>query len=71
LGLMAAQLLLEQGHRVVLHARNDQRAKETLGAAPGAKAVVVGNLANGKANDRQFAVSDICPLVNNPHSLPC
>jgi NAD(P)-dependent dehydrogenase (short-subunit alcohol dehydrogenase family) len=46
LGLMAAQLLLEQGHRVVLHARNDQRAKEALAAAPGAEAVVVGDLAS-------------------------
>jgi NAD(P)-dependent dehydrogenase (short-subunit alcohol dehydrogenase family) len=46
LGLMAAQLLLEQGHRVVLHARNDQRAQDALAAAPGAEAVVVGDLAS-------------------------
>jgi NAD(P)-dependent dehydrogenase (short-subunit alcohol dehydrogenase family) len=44
--LMAAQLLVEQGHRVVLHARNDQRAKDALAAAPGAEAVVVGDLAS-------------------------
>jgi NAD(P)-dependent dehydrogenase (short-subunit alcohol dehydrogenase family) len=29
LGFMAAQLLVEQGHSVVLHARNAQRAEET------------------------------------------
>jgi NAD(P)-dependent dehydrogenase (short-subunit alcohol dehydrogenase family) len=54
LGLMAAQLLLEQGHRVVLHARNEQRAKDALVAAPCAEAVVVGDLA-GIAQTRQIA----------------
>ena len=54
LGLMAAQLLLEQGHRVVLHARNEQRAKDALAAAPGAEAAVVGDLA-GIAQTRQVA----------------
>jgi NAD(P)-dependent dehydrogenase (short-subunit alcohol dehydrogenase family) len=54
LGLMAAQLLLEQGHRVVLHARNEQRGKDALAAAPGAEAVVVGDLA-GIAQTRQVA----------------
>jgi NAD(P)-dependent dehydrogenase (short-subunit alcohol dehydrogenase family) len=27
LGLMAGRLLIEKGHRVVLHARNDKRAE--------------------------------------------
>jgi NAD(P)-dependent dehydrogenase (short-subunit alcohol dehydrogenase family) len=44
LGLMAGQLLVEQGHRVVLHARNDARAAETQRALPEADAVVVGDL---------------------------
>src|SRR5580698_8808311 len=44
LGQMAAQLLIEQGHRVVLHARNEQRGKEALAAVPGAEAVVIGDL---------------------------
>src|SRR5580704_4544789 len=44
LGLMAGQLLAEQGHRVVLHARSDARAAETQRALPEAEAVVVGNL---------------------------
>src|SRR5580698_1410008 len=46
LGQMAAQLLIEQGHRVVLHARNEQRGKEALAAVPGAEAVVIGDLAS-------------------------
>ena len=46
LGKMAAQLLIEQGHRVVLHARNAKRAKEALAAAPGAESVVIGDLSS-------------------------
>src|SRR5215470_6008969 len=44
LGLMAAQLLIEQGHRVVLHGRNRARADEAMASAPGAEAVIVGDL---------------------------
>jgi NAD(P)-dependent dehydrogenase (short-subunit alcohol dehydrogenase family) len=43
---MAAQLLTEQGHSVVLHARNEQRGREALSAVPGAEAVVIGDLAS-------------------------
>ncbi len=43
---MAAQLLLEQGHEVVLHARNEQRAQQALAAAPGSEAVVIGDLSS-------------------------
>ena len=44
LGRMAAQLLVEQGHDVVLHGRNRQRGHEAMSAVPGAKAVVIGDL---------------------------
>src|SRR6202167_3659551 len=44
LGQMAAQLLIEQGHGVVLHARSEQRGKEAMAAAPGAESVVIGDL---------------------------
>lgn len=46
LGQMAAQLLLEQGHSVVLHARNQQRREEAQAAVPGAEAVVIGDLSS-------------------------
>lgn len=46
LGKMAAQLLVEQGHRVVLHARSEQRGTEAMGAVPGAEAVVIGDLSS-------------------------
>lgn len=44
LGLAAAQLLVEQGHNVVLHARSQQRAEETQNKLPTAESVVVGDL---------------------------
>jgi NAD(P)-dependent dehydrogenase (short-subunit alcohol dehydrogenase family) len=44
IGLMAANLLIEQGHKVLLHARHEKRAKETLAKVPGAEGVVIGDL---------------------------
>jgi NAD(P)-dependent dehydrogenase (short-subunit alcohol dehydrogenase family) len=46
LGKMAGELLIEEGHEVVLHARNAARAAATRQAVPGAVAVVVGDLAS-------------------------
>jgi NAD(P)-dependent dehydrogenase (short-subunit alcohol dehydrogenase family) len=46
LGRMAAQRLLAAGNEVVLHARNQVRAREALAAAPTASAVVIGDLAS-------------------------
>ena len=46
LGLMAGELLVEQGHRVVLHARNQSRADDARRALPQAEAVVLGDLSS-------------------------
>ena len=46
LGRMAAQLLIEQGHSAVLHARNPQRGQEALAAVPSAETVVTGDLSS-------------------------
>jgi NAD(P)-dependent dehydrogenase (short-subunit alcohol dehydrogenase family) len=46
LGRMAAKLVIERGHQVVLHARNERRGEEALAAVPGAEAVVIGDLAS-------------------------
>lgn len=46
LGLMAAQLLVEQGHSVVLHARNQHRAEETKRKVPTAEAVLTADLSS-------------------------
>ena len=44
LGLMAARLLINKGHLLVLHGRNEARACNALAAAPGAGGVVSGDL---------------------------
>ncbi len=46
LGQMAARLMVADGHRVVLHARNGERASEALAAVPGAETAVVGDLSS-------------------------
>jgi NAD(P)-dependent dehydrogenase (short-subunit alcohol dehydrogenase family) len=45
LGLMAGELLINQGHQVVLHARNAARANDAKRALPKAEAIVEGDLA--------------------------
>ncbi len=46
LGQMAARLLIADGHDVVLHARSPARAKDALAGAPGASAVLTGDLSS-------------------------
>ena len=46
LGQMAARLMVADGHRVVLHARSETRAKEALAAVPGAETAVAGDLSS-------------------------
>lgn len=46
LGLMAARILIQQGHQVLLHGRNPERAKAALAAAPGAEHAVIGDLSD-------------------------
>src|SRR5713101_54663 len=46
LGLAAAKRLLAAGHEVILHARNQGRARDAMTAAPNANGVVVGDLAS-------------------------
>jgi len=48
LGQLAAISLIKQGHKVVLHARNKGRGDHALARAPGAEAVVTGDLCNIK-----------------------
>lgn len=46
LGQMAASLLVEQGHHVVLHARNRSRADDARRALPSADGIAVGDLSS-------------------------
>ena len=43
LGLMAGRLLAEQGHWVVLHARDERRASDARAALSAAADVVIGD----------------------------
>ena len=46
LGRNAAKLLVEQGHAVVLHARDEARARDAMAAVPSAEQVLVGDFAS-------------------------
>jgi NAD(P)-dependent dehydrogenase (short-subunit alcohol dehydrogenase family) len=46
LGRKAAQMLVEEGHSVVLHARNAARGRQALTAVPQAEAVLLGDLSS-------------------------
>lgn len=44
LGLMAGQLLAEEGHKITLHARNAERARVAMKGLPQAEAVIEGDV---------------------------
>lgn len=44
LGLLAAERLIQQGHRLVLHARNNNRAQDALKRVPQAEGVLTADL---------------------------
>lgn len=46
LGRMAAELLIDQGHKVVLHARNPTRAQDAANSLPRAEGIVIGDLSS-------------------------
>ena len=46
LGQLAARALAADGHRVVLHARHEKRAREALAAVPAAEGAVFGDLSS-------------------------
>jgi NAD(P)-dependent dehydrogenase (short-subunit alcohol dehydrogenase family) len=46
LGQMSANLLIKQGHEVVLHARNSERGREALKKVTGASTVLIGDLSD-------------------------
>ena len=64
LGLMAGELLASQGHRVVLHARNSDRAEDARRALPKAEAVLVGNVET-IAGAKDLPPSGLCRLTTS------
>lgn len=69
LGKMAAQLLIADGHRVVLHARDAARAADAMRGAPGAEQALTGDLASmeeTKALASQVnALGDFDAIIHN------
>jgi len=60
LGRMAAQLLIDQGHSVVLHARDQHRGQEALAAVRQAEAVLIADLAS---------IAQTCRLAEQVNAL--
>jgi NAD(P)-dependent dehydrogenase (short-subunit alcohol dehydrogenase family) len=69
LGRMVGQLLIDQGHEAVLHARNEKRAEETKAEVPGAETVVVGDLSSiaqtKKVAEQVNAVGSFDAVIHN------
>lgn len=52
LGSLVAQALVKDGHKVVLHARNAQRAKDAEAACPGSEKTLIADLSNAEETKR-------------------
>jgi NAD(P)-dependent dehydrogenase (short-subunit alcohol dehydrogenase family) len=69
LGLAAAQLLVDAGHRVTLHARNEQRAADARQALPKAEGVVVGDVSSitemRAVAEQVNAIGDFDAVIHN------
>jgi len=52
LGLLSAKSLMNEGHEVVLHARNEERKRETLENFPERQIVLTGDLSNMEETKR-------------------
>ena len=52
LGELAAKLLVEKGHKVVLHARNMKRGDDAIKKTPGAENVLTGDLSSTEETTR-------------------
>jgi NAD(P)-dependent dehydrogenase (short-subunit alcohol dehydrogenase family) len=46
IGLVAAKSLIQKGHSVTLHARNDQRAKDIQKVCPGSENILIADLSS-------------------------
>ncbi|MGE5401698.1 MAG: SDR family NAD(P)-dependent oxidoreductase [Ignavibacteriales bacterium] len=60
LGQLSAILLAGMGHKVVLHARNEERGRDTLKKVPGAENVLTGDLSS---------IEETVKLANQVNSL--
>ena len=60
LGSLAARSLVEHGHHVVLHARNERRAEDALRKVPGAETVLTGDLTKLEETKQLAEAANAC-----------
>lgn len=69
LGHLSAKLLVEQGHKVVLHARHAERGRDALKKVPGAENVLTGDLSRieetTKLADQVNALGSFDAVIHN------
>src|SRR5437764_171627 len=69
LGHLAARELIEQGHKVVLHARDLDRGRDALSKVPGAERVVTADLSNidetRQLADKVNGLGDLDAVIHN------
>lgn len=69
LGQLSAKLLIEKGHKVVLHARNPERGHDALKKTPGAENVLTGDLSSieetTKLADQVNALGSFDAVIHN------
>jgi NAD(P)-dependent dehydrogenase (short-subunit alcohol dehydrogenase family) len=69
LGKMAAELIAEAGHQVVLHARNKKRSEQAFSAVPRAEAAIHGDLSSVEETksvaDQANALGDFDAIIHN------
>ena len=69
LGQLTAKLLVDQGHQVVLHARNAERGRDALSKVKGAENVLVGDLSSmdetKKLADEVNALGSFDAVIHN------
>src|SRR6267154_678861 len=63
LGQLAADALISQGHKIVLHARNEKRGLEARDKVPGAENVVTADLSRITYSDSKLHVLMLCLAV--------
>lgn len=63
IGLETARMLIASGHRVVLHARNHDRAERAMSEVPEAAGAVIGDLSSlGETEELAAAARDLGPF---------
>lgn len=74
LGQLAAQRLVADGHIVVLHARNEQRAEYAMSQVPGAEKVLIADLSSMEETKRLAAevnnLGDFDAVIHNAGVYP-